>query len=188
MPVFLEMSGMILSILSRFCLSLVNLGQWRKKWLNVSISKSQVQIGLSVSKKLSLNLCCLKRLRPIVALDNKTIKISLIVVQVFQDNTFYKYNTRIVNFFPFSFLRKRMERVINRNGNFGGRNNSLSWKWNDDATWLFVPRKHPNILKISKMCKCINNSFSNEILSDIQNESANLEVKNQPTKTTHWQY
>ena len=30
--VFLEMSGMILSILSRrLCLSLVNLGQWRKK-------------------------------------------------------------------------------------------------------------------------------------------------------------
>ena len=41
--VFLKMSGMILSILSRrFCLSLLNLGRWRKKWFNVSISKPQI--------------------------------------------------------------------------------------------------------------------------------------------------
>ena len=65
MSAFLKMSGMILSILSRrFCLSLVNLGQWRKKWFNVSISKPQMQIGLSVSKKLCLDLCSLKWLRP----------------------------------------------------------------------------------------------------------------------------
>ena len=51
------MSGMILSILSRrFCFSLVNLGQWRKKLFNVSVSKPQAQIGLSVSKKQCLNL------------------------------------------------------------------------------------------------------------------------------------
>ena len=60
----------MLSILSRtFCLSLVNLGQWRKNWLNVSISKPQIEIGLSVSKTLCLNqgvclnLCSLKWLR-----------------------------------------------------------------------------------------------------------------------------
>ena len=63
--VFLKMLGIILSILSRrFCLSLVNFGQWRKKWFNVSISKPQVQIGLSESKKLCLNLCSLKWQRP----------------------------------------------------------------------------------------------------------------------------
>ena len=57
--------GMVLSILSkRFCLSLVNLGQWWKKWLNVSISKPQIQIGLSVSKKLCLILGSLKWVRP----------------------------------------------------------------------------------------------------------------------------
>ena len=59
------MAGMILSILCRrFCLSLVDLGQWRKKWFNVSISKPQVQIGLTVSKRLCLNLCSLKWLKP----------------------------------------------------------------------------------------------------------------------------
>ena len=47
--VFLKMLGMILSILSKmFCLSLVNLAQWRKDSFNVSISKPQIQIGLSV--------------------------------------------------------------------------------------------------------------------------------------------
>ena len=50
------MSGMILSILSRFFLSLVNPGQWRKRRFNVSISKPQTQIGLSVSGRLCLNL------------------------------------------------------------------------------------------------------------------------------------
>ena len=65
MSVFLEMTVMIVSILSRkLYLSLVNLGQWRKNWFNVSISKPQMQIGLSVSKKLCLNLCSLKWLRP----------------------------------------------------------------------------------------------------------------------------
>ena len=65
MPVFLEMSVMIVSILSRrLYLSLVNIGQWRKNWFNVSISNPQLQIGLSVSKKLCLNLCSLKWLRP----------------------------------------------------------------------------------------------------------------------------
>ena len=32
--------------------------------MNVSISKTQIQIGLRVSKKLCLNLCSLKLLRP----------------------------------------------------------------------------------------------------------------------------
>ena len=59
--VFLKMSGMILSLLSRrFCLSLINLGQCRKKWFNISISKPQMQIGLTVSKRLYLNLCSFK--------------------------------------------------------------------------------------------------------------------------------
>ena len=64
MSVFLKKFEMIFSILSRrFCLSLVNLGQLRKKWFNVSESKPQVKIELSVSKNLCLNLCFLKWLR-----------------------------------------------------------------------------------------------------------------------------
>ena len=56
---------MNLSILSkRFCLSLVNLGQQGKKWFNTLISRPQKQIGVCVSKKLCLNLCSLKLLRP----------------------------------------------------------------------------------------------------------------------------
>ena len=54
MSVFLKLLGMMLSTFGRFCISLVNLGQWRKKWFNVSISRPQTQIGLSVSKKLCL--------------------------------------------------------------------------------------------------------------------------------------
>ena len=45
-------------------LSLVNLGQWRKKRFNVSISELQIQLGLRVSKKLCLNLYSFKWLRP----------------------------------------------------------------------------------------------------------------------------
>ena len=55
---------LMLSICSRmFCLSVVNFGQWIKKWFNISVSKSQIQIGLSVFKKLCLNLSSLKWLR-----------------------------------------------------------------------------------------------------------------------------
>ena len=55
---------LMLSICSRmFCLSVVNFGQWRKKWFNILVSKSQIQIGLSVFKKLCLNLSSLKWLR-----------------------------------------------------------------------------------------------------------------------------
>ena len=65
MSVFLGISGMILSILSRrFYFSLVNLGEWRKKWFNVSISKPQLRIGWSMSKKLCINVWFLKWLRP----------------------------------------------------------------------------------------------------------------------------
>ena len=65
MSFFLKISEMMLWILSIwFFLSLVNLGQWRKKWFNVSISKQQIQIGLSVPKNLRLNLCSLKWLGP----------------------------------------------------------------------------------------------------------------------------
>ena len=65
MLVFLKMSGTILSILSRrFCFLLVNLEQWRKKWIHVLISSTQTQIWLSASKKLCLNLCYLKWIRP----------------------------------------------------------------------------------------------------------------------------
>ena len=64
MLAFLKMSRMILSILSRrFSLSLVYLGQWRKRWFNVSISIPQMRIELTVSKKLCLNLWSLKWLR-----------------------------------------------------------------------------------------------------------------------------
>ena len=65
MLVFLKMSGTILSILRRrFCFLLANLEQWRKKWIHVSISRPQTQIRLSASKKLCLNLCYLKWIRP----------------------------------------------------------------------------------------------------------------------------
>ena len=65
MLVFLKMSGTILSILSRrFCFLLANLEQWRKKWIHLSISKPQTQIRLSASKRLCLNLCYLKWIRP----------------------------------------------------------------------------------------------------------------------------
>ena len=86
MSVFLQMLWMILSFLSRrFCLSLVNLRQWRNKWFNVSISKLQLHIGLSVSKKLRLSLCCLTWLKPTRRLVRKfspfgwlTLKTSLL--------------------------------------------------------------------------------------------------------------
>ena len=46
--VFSEMSEMILSILSRrFCFLLVNLGEWRKRWFNLSLSKPQRIKGLN---------------------------------------------------------------------------------------------------------------------------------------------
>ena len=65
MPAFLKMPGILVSILSRrFCFSLANLGQWIKKCFDVSTSKPQIEIILSVSKKLCLKFCSLKWLRP----------------------------------------------------------------------------------------------------------------------------
>ena len=37
------------------CLSLVNLGQWSKKWFNASLYKPPIEVGLSLSKKQNLN-------------------------------------------------------------------------------------------------------------------------------------
>ena len=46
--VFLKISGLMPSILNRkFCLSLLTLGQWRKKLLKISISKPQIKTELS---------------------------------------------------------------------------------------------------------------------------------------------
>ena len=46
--VFLKISGLMPSILNRkFCLSLLTLGQWRKKLLKISISKPKIKTELS---------------------------------------------------------------------------------------------------------------------------------------------
>ena len=48
----------------RVDLSFEKLGQWRSKWADVSVSLPQLQIGLSESWKLCLNLCSWGWLKP----------------------------------------------------------------------------------------------------------------------------
>ena len=54
----------------RVDLSFEKLGQWRSKWADVSVSLPQLQIGLSESWKLCLNLCSRRWLKPNLNLVN----------------------------------------------------------------------------------------------------------------------
>ena len=58
-------------------LSFEKLGQWRRKWADVSISLPQLQIGLSESWKLCLNLCSWRWLKPNLNLVNNLTHLGL---------------------------------------------------------------------------------------------------------------
>ena len=53
-------------------LSFEKLGQWRRKWADVSVSLRELQIGLSESSKLYFNLCSRRWLKPNLNLVNLT--------------------------------------------------------------------------------------------------------------------
>ena len=61
---FNRLQSILLSVLRRVYLSLVNNGQWRKKWVVDLIPWPQLGKGFKDSWKLCLNLCSLKRLKP----------------------------------------------------------------------------------------------------------------------------
>ena len=78
---FVKIPLLMFSILCRrICLSPIKSRQWRKKWLSVSMSKSQGQIEIRVSKKLCLNLCSLKWLSLSWSLVKKIIPFMLLAL------------------------------------------------------------------------------------------------------------
>ena len=60
-------------IFRKFDLSFEKLGQWRRKWADFSISLPQLQIALSESWKLCLNLCSRRWLKPNLNLVNNLL-------------------------------------------------------------------------------------------------------------------
>ena len=64
-------------VLRRARLSLIKKGQWKKKWVAVSISWPQLHKEFIVSWKLYLNLCSLKWLRPSLSLVISLIPLGL---------------------------------------------------------------------------------------------------------------
>ena len=61
---FNRLHSILLKVLRRVYLSLVNNGQWRKKWVVDSIPCSQLHKRFNDSWKLCLNLCSLKWFKP----------------------------------------------------------------------------------------------------------------------------
>ena len=57
---FNKLQSILLKVLRKAYLSLMNNGQWRKKWVVDSILWPQLQKGFEISWKLCLNLCSLK--------------------------------------------------------------------------------------------------------------------------------
>ena len=68
---------MLPMIFRKVDLSFEKLRQWRSKWTDVSISLPQLQIGLSESWKLCLNLCSRRWLKPNLKLVNKLTRLGL---------------------------------------------------------------------------------------------------------------
>ena len=68
---------MLPMIFRKVDLSFEKLGQWRRKWTDLSISLPQLQIGLNESWKLCLNLCLGWWLEPNLNLVNKSVTLGL---------------------------------------------------------------------------------------------------------------
>ena len=69
--------SMFLIIFRKVNLSLEQLEQWRRKWVDVSIFWPQLQIGLRESRKPYLNLCSPRWLRPSLSLVSNLIPLGL---------------------------------------------------------------------------------------------------------------
>ena len=68
---------MLPMIFRKVDLSFEKLGQWRRKWTDLSISLPQLQIGLNEYWKLCLNLCSGWWLEPNLNLVNKSVTLGL---------------------------------------------------------------------------------------------------------------
>ena len=71
--------SMFFMVLRRVCLSVIYMGQWRRKCAVDSISKPQLQNGFKESWKLCLNLCSRKWLKP-----SRSLVINLIPLGLWQ--------------------------------------------------------------------------------------------------------
>ena len=74
--------SMFFMVLRRVCLSVIYMGQWRRKCAVDSISKPQLQNGFKESWKLCLNLCSRKWLKP-----SRSLVINLIPLGLWQLKT-----------------------------------------------------------------------------------------------------
>ena len=92
-------------MLPKVDLSFKKLGQWRRKWADVSISLPQLQIGLSESWKLCLNLCSRRWLKPNLNLVNNLTPLGLWQLKVVLPEGRMKFKSVFLEMFELSELR-----------------------------------------------------------------------------------
>ena len=86
-------------------LSFKKLGQWRRKWPDVSVSLPQLQIGLSESWKLCLNLCSRRWLKPNLNLVNNLTPLGLWQLKTVLPEGRVKFKSVFLKIFKLSELQ-----------------------------------------------------------------------------------
>ena len=86
-------------------LSFKKLGQWRRKWPDVSVSLPQLQIGLSESWKLCLNLCSRRWLKPNLNLVNNLTPLGLWQLKTVLPEGRMKFKSVFLKIFKLSELQ-----------------------------------------------------------------------------------
>ena len=96
---------MLPMIFRKVDLSFEKLGQWRRKWADVSISLPQLQIGLSESWKLCLNLCSRRWLKPNLNLFNNLTPLGLWQLKKVLSEGHEKFKSVFLKIFKLSEFR-----------------------------------------------------------------------------------
>ena len=96
---------MLPMIFRKVDLSFQKLGQWRRKWADVSISLAQLQIGLSESWKLCLNLCSRRWLKSNLNLVNNLTPLILWQLKTVLPEERMKFKIVLLKIFKFSELQ-----------------------------------------------------------------------------------
>ena len=91
-------------IFRKFDLSFEKLGQWRRKWADFSISLPQLQIALSESWKLCLNLCSRRWLKPYLNLGNNLTSLGLWQLKTVLPEGLVKFKSVLLKMFKLSEL------------------------------------------------------------------------------------